>query len=475
MKNYTLYKLVLAVVLLLPATACEKMLTVQGENQITDLNMLLETPQDAQNVLNGAYDVLVNVLNGRIQNVNELLSSNAAPPNLHGDLSAVYTRSTNTVNSTLNGIYQDLYLSIARANLLLTNAPSIAGISNEELNRIEAESKFIRAMAHFWVLKTWAQPWGYTADNSHLGIVLRTEATQLPKSRSTVKECYELIQNDLIEAMADLPESNGFYADKYAAAALLAYTYFMQNDYSSTVQYCNMVINSGKYEMDDTIDTFHAWSLMEQDSPNPEHIFGSNSILTQEFQDGRNGGFTGMYRSYSISGATLSMSAEAYNLFAQTPSDLRNEWIVQAGGQYQLTRFGTAETNSQNLNYFDLPILRLTVFKLIRAEALGELGVDLQTAIADLNDIRTRSFIAATNQIPNTATAEEIVQIAREEFRKETLGEGLYVDQQRRRGALGENVVIRNSPWNCDGMALQFPLSENTGASFVFNPRGGCN
>jgi hypothetical protein len=241
------------------------------------------------------------------------------------------------------------------------------------------------------------------------------------------------------------------------------------------VFYCNMVINSGKYEIDDTIDTFHAWSVFEQDSPNPEHIFGSNSINTPEFQDGRNGGFAGMYRSYSISGATLSMSAEAYNLLAQTPSDFRNEWLVQAGGQYQLTRFGTAETNSQNLNYFDLPILRLTVFKLIRAEALGEMGMDLQTAISDINDIRNRSFIAATNQIPSTATAEEIVQFAREEFRKETLGEGLYMDQQRRRGALGENVIIRNAPWNCDGMAIQFPLSENTGSNFIFNPRGGCN
>ncbi|HEY8404974.1 MAG TPA: RagB/SusD family nutrient uptake outer membrane protein [Flavobacteriales bacterium] len=475
MKNYSLYKILLVVVLFVPTTACEKMLTVQGENQITDLNMLLETPQDAQNVLNGAYDVLANVFNGRIQNLNELLSSNTAPPNNHADLSAVYTRSTNTVNSTVNGIYQDLYLAIARANLLLANASSIAGISDSELKRIEAESKFIRSLAHFWVLKTWAQPWGYTADNSHLGIVLRTEATQLPKARSTVKECYDFIQNDLIEAINDLPESNGYYADKYAAAALLAYTYFMQNNYERTVYYCNMVINSGKYELDDTNDTFHALSLFEHDSPNPEFIFGSNSINTPDLQDSRNGGFTGMYRSYSISGATLSMSEEAYNLLAQTPSDLRNEWIVQANGQYQLTRFGTAETNAMNLNYFDLPILRLTVFKLIRAEALASMGADLQTAITDINDIRNRAFIAATNQVPNTATAEELVQLAREEFRKETLGEGLYVDQQKRRGVLGENVMIRNAPWNCDGMALQFPLSENTGANFIFNPRGGCN
>jgi len=185
MKNNTLQKIAFAIALLLPATACEKMLTVQAENQITDITELIQTPEDAQNVLNGAYDVLVNVMNGRIQNVNELLSSNLTLPNNNGDLSAVYTRSTNTVNSTVNGIYQDLYLSVFRSNLLLEYAKEVEGISSSDLSRIESEAKFIRGMTHFWVLKTWAQPWGYSSDNSHLGIVIRDQAGQTPLPRSS--------------------------------------------------------------------------------------------------------------------------------------------------------------------------------------------------------------------------------------------------------------------------------------------------
>jgi len=475
MKNNTLQKIAFAIALLLPATACEKMLTVQAENQITDITELIQTPEDAQNVLNGAYDVLVNVMNGRIQNVNELLSSNLTLPNNNGDLSAVYTRSTNTVNSTVNGIYQDLYLSVFRSNLLLEYAKEVEGISSSDLSRIESEAKFIRGMTHFWVLKTWAQPWGYSSDNSHLGIVIRDQAGQTPLPRSSVKQCYDSIQQDLLDAYNGLPESNGFYADKYSAAALLAYTYFLQNDFGNCVTYCNEVINSGKYSLEPSLDTFHAWTVEAQNSPNPEMIFGSNSIFQSDYQDSRVGGFSGMYRSYSVSGATLSLSSDAYNSIAQTPADLRNDWITQSNNQFQLTRFGTSATNQQNINYFDLPIIRLTVIKLIRAEALGELGTNLSTAIDDLNDIRNRAFLEGTNEVPSDASAQNIINFAREEFRKETLGEGLYVDQLKRRGARGENIVIRDAPWNCDGMAIQFPLSENSGADFVFNPRGGCN
>jgi len=139
-----------------------------------------------------------------------------------------------------------------------------------------------------------------------------------------------------------------------------------------------------------------------------------------------------------------------------------------------LTRFGTVATNQQQINFFDIPVLRLTILKLIRAEALGELNTNLSTAVEDLNDIRNRAFLVGSNEVSSNATGNEIVNFAREEFRKETLGEGLYVDQLKRRGARGENIMIRNAPWNCNGMAIQFPLSENTGADFVFKEQTSC-
>ena len=52
---------------------------------------------------------------------------------------------------------------------------------------------------------------------------------------------------------------------------------------------------------------------------------------------------------------------------------------------------------------------------------------------------------------------------------------GLWVEQLQRHGAMGEDVTIRNAPWDCPGMALQFSASEGNVAGFEFNEVGGCN
>lgn len=454
-------------------SSCEKLLNDQADNQITDLAELLETPEDAQNVLNGAYDVLVNGLDGQAQVLNELLSDNVAEPQNNDRFLAVYDRTTNSFNGTTISSYNELYLAVFRANLLLQYAKDIPGIAANDLSRIENESRFIRAMGHFWILKAYAQPWGYTADNSHLGIVLRELPTPETLPRSTVAESYAFIQADLIQAYSGLPEDNGPYANKYAAAALLAYTYFLQNDYSNSANYSTVVINSGNFNLEPTIDTFHAWDTLYQMQPNPELIFGG--ISTFSLLDVRNEDYTNVYRSYSTQGPTVSFTEEVYDLYHNNPLDSRKQWVSAVDGQYRLMRFGSDSTNQIGINFFELPVLRLTMLKMIRAESLGELNTDLTTAIDDINDIRERAFGSELANLNGGASAAEIVEAAQIEFRKEMMGEGYWVDQLKRRGAKGEDIIIRGAPWNCNGMVLQFPSGEGSGVSFVFNLEGGCN
>ena len=72
------------------------------------------------------------------------------------------------------------------------------------------------------------------------------------------------------------------------------------------------------------------------------------------------------------------------------------------------------------------------------------------------------------------SSAEAIINQSRIERKKEMIGEGRWAYDLKRRGALGENIQIRNAPWDCDGMILQFPNSENT-SNFIMNITGGCN
>ena len=112
----------------------------------------------------------------------------------------------------------------------------------------------------------------------------------------------------------------------------------------------------------------------------------------------------------------------------------------------------------------------------IRAEAYGETGNNLGTAIDDINAIRTRAGITSAVYLLDVgATAEDIVEAARYDYRKETVGMGLWVEQLQRHGAMGEDVTIRSAPWDCPGMALQFSASEGNVTGFEFNEVGGCN
>lgn len=436
-------------------SSCDKLLEYDPGDVIIAEDAL-NTPDDAQRLLNSNYDVLANLYNGRVQAVGELMTGNLSIPNNNNDLTSVYNRETNFFTGYTNQVYSDFYRAIYRGNILLENFDLIEGLSETERTRMTAEVRFIRALCHWQVVKLWAQPYGYTPDNSHLGIPVRDEASQTPLPRATVAEVYDLILDDLDFARQNLPVNNGNYANRYAAYALSAHVHFLMNDFSSTVSFANNVINSGAFELDSDLDRYETGLV------NPETIFGIVSSLI----DNRSAAFRDFYRSDNNPTPTLTFSPEVGQLLAQNPSDERNDWYTQSGGNFLVTRF--------NKEFFNIPVLHLTGLMLIRAEALAQTNGNLELAISDLNAIRSRAFGPGINTISEETQALQIIEIARLELRKETLAEGTWIDQIKRLGVLGEPMTVRGAPWDCPGMALQFPNGETAAAGFILNPEGGC-
>jgi len=453
---------ILAIGLALGIASCEKMLEYPPEGAILAEDAL-KTPDDAQRLLNSCYDVIANLFDGKYQNICELMSDNMAEPN-GLDFNAVYNRETNFFTPTTNGAYGDFYYAIYRCNSLMKNFDLINGLSDAERTRMEAEARFIRAFCHFNVVKIWAQPYGSTPTNSHLGIILKRDASNLPIPRSTVAESYAFIIEDLEFALGNLPESNGNYARQDAAAGLLAMVYFQMNNYVQAEQYASMVINSGNYIMRDTLDRFPATPEV-----NLETVFGIvSSNPGADHVDQRTDNFIGNYNAGGVLPPNLMFSNELYQFANLNSADDRLGWMQSSGGKYKNRRF-------EDKVFFNIPIIYLSELRLIRAECLGEMAGDLSVAIADINAIRDRAFGAGLNDLSATSTAADVISAARREYRIETMGEGKWINQLKRIGAKGENIVVRNAPWNCPGMALQFPNSEFTSALFVGNPEGGCN
>lgn len=438
-------------------TGCDKMLELEPGDVIIATDAL-QTPDDAQRLLNSNYDVLGNLYDGRVQNCAELLSSNLAIPENNNDYVSVYNRETNFFTSFTNSIYTDFYRAVYRGNILLENFDLIEGLSDADKTRMEAEVRFIRALCHFQVVKLWAQPYGYTAGNSHLGIPIREAASQEPLPRNTVNEVYDFILEDLNFAYDNLPMTNDVYATRYSAAGVLAQVHFQMMNYANAASFAGEVVNSGLFVMDTDLDRY------EEGVVNTETVFGivSNPL------DVRNEGFRDNYRSDNNPSPTLTFDQEIANTLGLNPSDGRNDWYLQDGGIVKVTRFNNKE-------FYNIPVIHLTEMMLIQAEALAETNTDLPTAIENINLIRDRAFGEGFNDLDPNSSAEDVIDAARLEYLKETLCEGKLIDQLKRRGAMGEDITVRMAPWDCPGMAIQFPNGETSAAGFILNEEGGCN
>lgn len=419
----------------------------------------VRTKDDLKKLLISSYDVVANMYGGQIQNLSELLGDNIDSPANQNDYIQIYSRKTDIFNGTIGSVYQNAYITIYRANQLISKKDDVADISSDEKVQLEAEARFLRALSHHGILRLFAQPIGYTPDNSHLGIVLRMKVSQEVGLRSSVKTCYDSILVDLKFAEQNLPENNGVYASKWSAKALLARVYLDLNEFELAASSASEVINSGQFSLLDTTNRFTA-------GPNTEQVFATVSYNQSSISDERGGAFLN-YRSDNNTNPSMRASADFYSYMTSDTNDLRGiNWFRQIG-EGTSSIYGVSKFDR---SFMWIPILHLTEMKLTRAEALCKsASPDFTTALNDLNDIRTRAGLIEVN-----LSGGSLIESIREERRKELCFEGDRTIQIKRLGASGEPSFSRNAPWNCPGMVLQFPGAENTVIGFVLNPTGGC-
>jgi hypothetical protein len=446
----------------LNTSSCKKFLERQPEGSLTD-EEAFKSAADLQAIINGSYsDYLNKVYNGKMQWIEDLLGDQAIGTLYTGDDGEIYKRKTSIFGDYKNGMYTDMYRPAFVGNKVLANL----AVAGTEKDNVEGQAYYLRAMTHFDAVRLWAQPWGYTADNSHPGIVLRLKADGAAGTRSTVKEVYESIIGDLKKAETLLGDAVVLgFASKWAAKAFLAKVYFQQNDFPNAFAYADQVIKSNKFQLDASYANRFSIGLSK------EIIFGFKFIDGSVYPGGE---LRGRYRSdVTFSPQGQFNISDAFYAAATTAGDVRGTaWYSNSlrPGYNVLTKY--------NKNNFDVPMIGLTEIKLIRAEAGAETaGANLGVAITDINDILARAYGGTKTPLTPTATAATVITAARRERELELVGEGNRVQEIKRIGArTGLNVDRRGAQWNCPGLILQFPISEQAAnTSFVMNKEGGCN
>lgn len=472
MKNISSYPRLLIVMLVLASSgmiSCEKTLDVTPDPSYgLPPEEAIRSAADMQKLLNSCYDACANMMSGQIQVTSDLLADDVTRPiNNDGNLTAVYNRRSAQFNGYVGSVYAQPYFTIYRVNVMDMYYDELS-FSPGEKERLQGEAAFLRALCHYETVKLWAQPAGYTPDNSHQGIIERTRAKNEVALRSSVASNYSLIISDLTRAIDLLPLNNDVYASKNAAKALLAKVYFTMGRYNDALPLLNDVI-AGGYQLS---DSFNRFIRSETES---EIIFGFVTTPSAYDVNSRGAVFKSNYRN-DIALPVIGMSDELYTLMTSDTTDRRRKFaaLLNAGQPNEVK-----VTTKFNLNNFSTAYLHLTDMLLMRAEILA-LGGNSAGAIADLNLIIRRAYGAGSAKETSVAalTGTALVNEIRNQRRIEMHMEGDRLEQLKRIGAFHSGatpVMIRNAPWNCNGMVLQFPSSAGTVKGFVFNPEGGCD
>lgn len=233
MKN--IYGIALGVSLVLSSCG-DNFLDVEPMTEVMD-NNFYKTQADAEMALIGCYDGYQRTSSNGVVTfyvVSEVLSDNTfgGTGNTDGRGFQVMDRfnkaESPSDNNIFNSTWGDYYAAIFRCNTLLTKMPGITFESEATQKRIEGETRFLRAILYFDLVRLFER----------VPLLTTPTADNVPQSEPA--ETYQLIVEDLKFAAANIPANaypkagaanNDGRVTQYAAKALLARVYLFYTGY----------------------------------------------------------------------------------------------------------------------------------------------------------------------------------------------------------------------------------------------------
>ncbi len=472
MKVFIYYLLLVSALL----SACtKKVQDITPIDRITP-DLVFSTPARMEAAVVGAYDGLQSAefLSGRTLIYADLLGDDVIDKN---NFFADFARFNMLANNGLAAnMWSAGYNAIARANRAKVGIEANPGIvSPAKAKEFIAETKFVRAIAHFYLVNFYAQGYTFTADASHPGIPYVTSSftTNDPAGnvpRATVKQVYDNILLDLNDALTDLPLAQANLSltktrgTKAAAAALLSRVYLYKEDWTNAKTIAGRIISGefgtftlnaspngvfgpGKYTTAETI-----FSIPNSANDNPN----TNNALPQHYYETGRGDLT-------VSQLFLNASTDPY--FAA--DDKRRTLILANTMPSNSGNFYTAKYPDVATRADWAPVIRYAEVLLNYAEAGARLaaGVDAD-AISKLNMVRDRSRVSAPQYtVASFVTKQDLINAILAERRIELAFEGhRYFDLKRTKSSYtridSDRTTVITATYGTDKYILPIPQAE---------------
>lgn len=343
----------------------------------------------------------------------------------------------NQVNVALNGLtavtgsasWDNLYLTIARANAAIKYLPNITELSEVQRNNYLAQAYGVRAYMYFWAVRLWG------------AVPVRLEPyediTQSPNLARTSAD--EVLNNviipDLIKAntLVDKNAVSVFELNKGGILAILAEVYLWKKDYQNVLSVINELTLLNRYALTPSTPVFLSYKDIFVLGNTKESIWTLNWDYLVDGGNGIGGriGSSDQTSNYYIDSVPL-MKWET------NKQDIRRgitydttvanalQRIIQVWKYYPIDpATGKPVVPSRAQNQTKLPLYRWADILLMKAEALNWANNDKVGATAIVNQIRTRARAGNLNQANynNLATQLDMEKAILDERQLELFGE----------------------------------------------------
>ncbi len=338
--------------------------------------------------------------------------------------------------TTTSGLWGFAYFMISAANNVIENLPGkdVGDVTAQDLNNLKAEALFLRALAHFDMVRLYAPSYAKNPSAPGIPIILKTDvsAQEMP-ARNTVAQVYDQIIADLLEAesIIDPDYARAGVTDSKAVVtlpaiqALLSRAYLYSQKWQLAADYATKVINNADFAMWNAGQLPGVWTK-DVAGNGGEVIFEVYGIRSNEY-DGFWEGPSHMTNPLGYADCAAHPDLTALydagdvrgNLFRTDADNVSGSlWTTKYAGKGLGDALSTPDVNN-------VIVLRLSEMYLNRAEAIVNGAVVTgASALGDINQIVTNRGLA-----PYASVGADVVF---NERRKELAFEGhIWFDYAR--------------------------------------------
>ncbi len=404
-KDLYIMKKILTIPLLLFIfiTACD-VLDVEPYHSIP-ADQAITNKSDVESAINGVYSSLQAVgYYGR----NYLVAGDLAADNLDwtGTTAGYNQIDNNTIladNVIVEGMWSAMYSTINRVNYVIAALPDVVK-TDENMNDAdalyyEAELRFIRALAHFDLVRMFGPVPIRTA-------IATIEDDDLNVPRMPVNDVYTQVFDDLEFATQHIRENiiRG-KASKAAVDALTARAALFHHAFSQSEEMLVKASEAATRLIDQpNLQLEHEFARLFDGNPNSESIFEVN------FGEQDRNRLAEYFFPTALSGRReFAPTEDLYDAYHDNDTR-RDVSIALDGNNLYGFKYHDIETGTDNVYVF-----RLAEMYLVRAEVLLLKGEE-QPALDDINTIRLRAGLTALNTTDPNVLEQEIADMRRLEF-----------------------------------------------------------